>query len=353
MKFGKTCSALLAASTLLLAGGAGTTASAFTNGDASTLLSAFHSAFYYQYEPGKGRYKAKKSGGDPGFWQQAEIIESMESGYQRTGLASHRDMVSKVVLGFTSRGTLWSNNSFNDDIMWACIAFLRGYELTGNTTFRTIAKNNFDMCYARAWDSAGGLWWTTGKTSKTSAVNGPGSIAAHKLYTTLGDSGYRTKAIAINNWQRANCFNESNGQVYDSPTNHTPTTYNQGTFIMGCYYRGSTGAATLACNYIKNNMGSIPSGGSQRLMPVYGNNNNNSGFNSIAIRYATQYMKNMGMQSSYLAWLQANAQAAWNRRRTSDNLSWQNWHANTDGSDVGSWDCVNSMEALQVVPPTQ
>jgi hypothetical protein len=62
-------------------------------------------------------------------------------------------------------------------------------------------------------------------------------------------------------------------------------------------------------------------------------------------------MKNLSMQSTYLAWLQANAQAAWDDRRTSDNLSWENWHAVTDTSTLEAWDCVSSVAALQVVPP--
>ena len=333
----------------------GISASAFTSGNADTLLSGFHTAFYEQYQTGLSHYKSAKTGGDTGFWTQAEIIESLESAYQRTGNTTHRDMITKVLNGFSNeRGTSWSGNSFNDDVMWACIAYLRGYSLTGNTTFRTIAKSNFDMAYARSYDTAnGGFFRTSSNSSKNSAVNGPASIAAYKLYQALGDSGYYNKAVAINNWQRANCYNEANGQVYDSPSSQTPTTYNQGTFLAACYYRGSTGAAQLACDYLKT-MGSIPTGGTERLMPAYGNGTDNSGFNSIGIRYASQLMKNMGTQSRYLSWLQANAQAAWDARRPSDNLSWQNWHTPLlNGTVVGAWDCVNSQEALQVVPPNQ
>jgi hypothetical protein len=179
-------------------------------------------------------------------------------------------------------------------------------------------------------------------------------MAAYKLYETLGDASYRTKAIAINDWQRANCFNEANGQVYDSPSNHVPTTYNQGTFINACYNRGSTGGATKACDYLMTMGSTSPTSNGFRLMPQYGIGGNNSGFNGIAIRWATKFMKDMGYQSRYLGWLQANAQAAWDVRRVSDGLSWCQWHqVLQNGTYVGSWDCSSSVSALQVVPPNQ
>ena len=326
-------------------------AAAFTSTDANTLMNAFNTAFYVA-NGGNGYVKKNKSGGDTGFWTQAEIIEGVIDASERN--STYNSMVSSLLNGFASqRGTSWSGNSFNDDIMWACIANLRGYQRTGNTTYRSRAKSNFDMCYARAWDtSAGGLWWTTSKTSKNSCVMGPGSIAAYLLYQTLGDSGYLTKAIAINDWQRAHCYNESNGQVYDSTGSQTPTTYNQGTFIRACQLRGSTGGAQKACDYLMTMGGTIING--YHIMSQYATGGDGSGFNGIAVRWAARLMKDLGLQSKYQGWLQTNAQQAWNVRRTSDNLSWCLWGSTLqNGTVVGSWDCINSVIALQVVPPTQ
>jgi predicted alpha-1,6-mannanase (GH76 family) len=326
-------------------------ASAFTAADATALMNSFNNAFY-TVSGGLGYYKKFKSGSVNGFWQEAEIIEAVEDTFDRTGSTIYRNMISELLDGFTARhGTSWSANSFNDDIMWACIAYLRGYERTGDTTFRTIARANFDMAFARGWDtSVGGFWWTTAKTSKTSAVMGPASIAAHLLHVTSGDDEYRMKAITINDWQRANCFNEDNGQVYDSPSNHTPTTYNQGTFINASYNRGSTGAATKAADYLQTMGGTIVDG--HHIMPQYATGGDGSGFNGIAIRWVSKFMKDMGLQSRYLGWLQTNAQQAWNVRRLSDGLSWCKWGSPLqNGVQVGSWDTVNSVVALQVVPP--
>src|SRR4051812_8983134 len=50
-------------------------ASAFTDANANTLTSALNTAFYST--SGGGHYKDRKSGGDTGFWQQAETIEAL------------------------------------------------------------------------------------------------------------------------------------------------------------------------------------------------------------------------------------------------------------------------------------
>jgi len=39
------------------------------------------------------------------------------------------------------------------------------------------------------------------------------------------------------------------------------------------------------------------------------------GFNGICARWMARFMKDRGLQKSYLAWLQANADAAWKVRR--------------------------------------
>jgi predicted alpha-1,6-mannanase (GH76 family) len=332
----------------MLVGGS-ESASAFSATNANTIVDAWNTAFYST--SGGAHYKDRKSGGDTGWWQQAECIEALIDAAVRRSFYSTR--VSEVVNGFSSiRGTSWSYNTFNDDIAWGCLMYLRASQITGNTTFRNIAKANFDMMYARAWDtSAGGLWWTTGKTSKTSAVMGPAAIVAYKLYQQLGTTSYRDKAIAINNWQRNNCYNASNGQVYDSPSNQVPTTYNQGTFIQASYLRGNTGTANLACKYLQGMGGQIVNG--HRILPQYGFNNNNSGFNGIAVRWANAYMKASGTQSTFLGWLQTNAQQAWITRRTSDNLSGCNWGSATPSTDIGAWTCSSSVAAINSVQPTE
>jgi hypothetical protein len=78
---------------------------------------------------------------------------------------------------------------------------------------------------------------------------------------------------------------------------------------------------------------------------------NNSGFNAIFLRWMIRYMRDRGLESSYLPWLQDNANAAWDVRRAADGLSWGEWlRATPNGKILYSWDCISSLETLQLVP---
>jgi len=140
------------------------------------------------------------------------------------------------------------------------MAFARGYLDTGNANSKNIAKWNFDLVYARGWDTTpGGMWWNTSDTNKVAAVNGPASIAAYLLYQSLGDSTYLTKSINIYNWEKANLFVTGSGMIYDGENSGgvpggAPTTYNQGTFIGAANFLGLTNDAMLAANYTMNNL---------------------------------------------------------------------------------------------------
>ena len=351
--FRRVCTRLVQCLALaVVTAGASSTSFAFTGTDANTLINAYNTAFF-RVNSGRGFYVANTTTSNKAdFWKFANEIQMLTDAYDRTGSGTYLTMITQLCTGFTAHyGSNWSNNGFNDDIMWASMAFARAYKKTGNTSFRTTAKTNFDLCYARAWDTvAGGLWWTTGKTSKVSAVNFPGAIAAYNLFETLGDGSYRTKSQGIFDWGKAHLWNPATGQVFDSPTNLTPTSYNQGTFVGAANYLGDVASATLVANYSKNSMGSTsPTSGGFRLLPNYDDNNDLGGFNGICLRWTAKFMKDRGLQANYLAWMQANANAAFSVRR-SDNLSWTKWHNPTPAGIMYSWGCSSSVVALQVVP---
>jgi hypothetical protein len=339
-KFAAAIAALLYASSVL----------AFTGSDADNMFNSYNNSFYVA-SGGQGYYKADTGGGRADFWKQSEEIEMIIDAYERTANTVYKGMISETINGFTANfGSDWSWNTFNDDIMWMCIASLRGYQKTGTTGFRDNAKANFDRVYTRGYDTAlgGGLWWTTGKTSKNSCVNGPGAIAAYLIYQTTGDSSYLTKANNIYNWERSHLFNTSTGAVYDhmnadGSTDFAVYSYNTGTFIGAANYLGQTGDAGLAAGYTKN---TLAGGG---VLPEYGTGGDGGGFNGICIRWLAKYMKDRSQQGTYLSWLQLNANTAFARRRT-DNLSWCQWKQQTPTGTLSSFDCASAVVALQVVP---
>ena len=150
----------LVCSMVVLAGGA---ASAFTTNDADTIFNAYNTAFYAINSSGNGYYKNDKTSGQTYFWSQAEEIEMMLDSYDRTSSPATRTKITLICNGFVNyNGSDWTGNEYNDDIAWAVIVFSRAYLATGNTTFRNIAKANFDAMYSRAWDTTfagGGLAW--------------------------------------------------------------------------------------------------------------------------------------------------------------------------------------------------
>ena len=338
---------------LLLA--AGCPASAFTSADADTAVNAYLKAFVAAN--GTSAFiKGDQNGGDPGFWQEIEQVEGVEDANDRTdGL--YKIQVAALLNGFSHvHGTNWSNNIYNDDISWAAIAYTRGYRATGNTAFRTIARNNFDMMFARAWNPAkGALYWTTKNSSYNSCIECPAGIASYLLSQALNDSSYLTKAQDLFIWEKTHLFNASSGAVWDAVNTSGSlgtwsSTYNQGTFVGLANFLGDTASAKLAADYAMYHIGSRTTNG-YRIMPEYGSGSgNNSGLNAIGLRWISRFMKDRSLQNTYLSWLQANANTAWNVRRTSDNLSWCQWLQQTPGGVLHSWDCINSVVALQVTP---
>jgi fibronectin type 3 domain-containing protein len=331
-------------------------AAAFSTNDAASVFSSFTSSFYVQ-NGNNGFFKNTQTDGNATyFWGQAEMMECVVDSYEWNSNSTSRAMITNLLNGFlNNNGYNWPNYTiYNDDIMWAVMAFARGGVDTGRTNYCLIAKTNFDACYARASDNVlgGGLWWNTDKGGKNACVNGPGAIAAYLLYQIYGDTNYLNKATNMYAWERSVLFNPNTGAIYDSidtngAINYWSSTYNQGTFIGAANFLGQTNDAALAANFTMMNM----SGGG--ILPEYGIAGNNSGFNAIFLRWMTRFMKSRNLQSLYEPWLQVNATAAWNVRRP-DNLSWCQWfHPSAIGVNYFAWDCISSFQALQAANATQ
>lgn len=328
------------------------TACAFTSADADALFNA-HTKAFYREEDSRAWHAKNTDGGKADYWTQAEQLEMVLDAYERTTNAQHLVMFTNLFRGFLAdHGRNWSRNAFNDDIMWMVIASARAHLLTGNPEFREVARTNFDLCYARAASTnlGGGLWWKTDNRSKNACVNGPGAIAAFLLGRATGESAYFMKATNIFLWERAALFDEATGRVADNinisgRVGRFALTYNQGTFIGAANLLGYTNDAYLAASFTMNRMcrdGYLPPGGE---------NGDGGGFNGICVRWIARFMKDRGQQAAFLPWLQKNAEAAWQARRSSDNLSWCRWPQPTPEDRRASWGCSSAVVILQVVSP--
>ena len=334
--------------------GAALTARAFTAADAGTLFQA-HTDAFYQEKNGRAWFKENTEGGKVSYWMRAEQMEMVLDAYERTTNAQPLVMFTNLFHGFLAdHGASWGHNEFNDDIMWMVIACARAHLLTGNTEFRDVARTNFDLCYERAFSTnlGGGLWWKVDNRSKNACVNGPGAIAAFLLGRATGEKSYFAAATNLFLWERATLFNPETGRISDAinangRVNRMALTYNQGTFVGAANLLGYTNEARLASLFTMNQLCR------DGYLPPAGENGDGGGFNGIGVRWIARFMKDRGEQAAFLPWLQKNAEAAWQARRSSDNLSWCKWPQPTPPDRRFSWGCSSAVVLLQVTPPTE
>ncbi len=308
--------------------------------------------------------------GNGGWWGDAEMFEIVLDALETTGKKEYAEMFHNLYINFCQRNrTDWSYNDYNDDIAWMCIACVRAYLLTGNTEYRTRAKQNFDKMYARANVYGNGtLVWKQGNTGTNSCINGPAAVCACYLGIALNQESYFKKAAEIYKGQREWLYNINssgvfNGHVYDSysttekkVSNTWASTYNQGT---------SMGAAIMLYNrygteQYKTDADAIMKWTAQNLANSHGIikvcqtvNGDLTGFKGILMRYIRKYAADLN-HPEYYEWLAKNAYHAWNNRN-SKGISMSAWlHKTTEDfyySDGGNFnnDGVGAFTAISAV----
>jgi len=213
-----------------LSGGSSTLALA---GDDFNTNSAAAASVLQQWYNQSGLYNST------GWWNAANCLEALE-----TVAAADNQLQYLGVL----TNTFNLNNSGNfldgyyDDEGWWANAWIRGYDLTGNTNFLKMAKTIFaDM--TNGWNSAncnGGIWWNKAETYKNAIANELFILTAIRLHQrTPGDSGTDSYLYwATNGWawfQDSGMINSKyliNDGLTNCANNDGSTfTYNQGVIL--------------------------------------------------------------------------------------------------------------------------
>lgn len=353
----------LALGLALVAAGA-FSARAFTAAEATDIWNSFNNAFYVGNN-GNAYYLNIHGGTKLSLWQQAETIEMACDREAVSGSSSDQAIITALCNGFEADfGTDWTGSTdYNDDVMWASLAFARAYYRTGNGSFAGLAADNFNYVYnggghrtSPQYDDTlgGGMWWTTdhgSDGSKNACVNGPGALAGYWLYDIYGSStGFLGQAQNMYNWEKAHLFQSSTGRVYDhedengTVVENTPLTYNQGTFLGAAHFLGDDTSASAAALYTMNSMCT------DGILPQYTPSTDSAGFNGIFVRWLCRYMNDTGTQGTYETWLYNNANTAWNIQN-GNGLSWCDWRTNTPASGNYSWSCSDAVVILQDLPP--
>lgn len=144
---------LVAAAVVIVAVSAACPASAqWTANDAQRAYTAYNNAFLHTEPDGYSKFFATEQGGTTpeGFWTFANEIQAAEDAYYENETSANQSEVQALLDGslYLHRDT-WTSDLYDDDLMWATIAFARGYQVTGTSRSLTDAENNFNAVYNR------------------------------------------------------------------------------------------------------------------------------------------------------------------------------------------------------------
>lgn len=307
--------------------------------------------------------------GGGGWWGDAEMFETILDAFETTGDTRYQTIFKELVTNFCWRnGTDWSGNAYNDDITWMVLACIRGYKYFGVYDYLTYATNNFNKMYDRALEPGGALRWNQEQKhwyGSNSCINCPAIVAACYLYEITGNEEYLNKAKSVYKFQRANLFNPSNGQVFDSGSwnadwskytmgNGWASTYNQGTMLGAAtklymhtgeqLYRND---AAKVWEYTYNNLTN-----SDKIVHVCQTATGDlCGFKGILMRYVRLFGQVFNRPEVF-TWMEKNAWYAL-QNANSDGVIWSKWLTKTpedyrDGDANFSNDAFGASTAVSV-----
>lgn len=286
-----------------------------------------------------------------------------------------------------------SGDDFNDDLDWAVMTFIRAYQITGNANWLAAAETNFNTVWNRAQapggkgDGLSGLIQSQPHGKKwspnlDSPVNFTFVIDGYLIYHSTGDITYKTEADNVYSWAMANLYettvNDGSGpgvcndqtsltcaKIYDSTTGHSDYTYNYGIAIEAATLEGDYTKAQYIANWLmyNSNNPNYPYAGTYTLngvqynvLPNYKQGGvNDAGYNGIALRGIGFGLSHGALNASTLAWAQANLQAAWELRNSSD-VMWNDWNNQTTplpitpSTGLYSWDASPAVAGMFDIP---
>ncbi len=286
-----------------------------------------------------------------GTWVAAYDVAVAEDDYLRTRSADSLALVNDLVTTqLKDDGTTWASwDGWNDDVAWMLNTTLRGYQITGNPLWLSVAKTQWDAVYSRGWDSAGGggIWENMQpQYSKCVLSNDSLVFSAVTLYKITGDSSYLTKAVQIYKWVKDTLV-ESNGKVNEClafPNGATGSgafvqksdnAYNAGLVIEAgdAIYRanGDNGYAADAqrtASYFMSAHPIVADGGGR-----------GTNFQYWLFKGMKDLCVDIGTCADYQSYMTKNAAQAWSERN-SLGLTWNDWLQPTNESNPDAFEMM-------------
>ena len=329
-----------------------------------TALDAFNAAFLVTNGTQQYYKTSLQNGEKDYFWRQALDIQAVEDvhesspGPQTTTLVSH--LLDTFLQQNRGSGGLydWNWNEYNDDLLWAGLAFARGYPITGNQTYLTQARYAFDRVYGRGWDSAlgGGIWWDIRKNEKSALSNSPAVILGCLIYQATGDRGYLDKARAIYDWEWTHLLDRGSGAVHENiqangSLSSGETVYSAGAFVGAAeaLYR-NTRVQTIFDDGKRTTDWVIRD---RTVNGIMTSGQREGTWQSEFARGMGEFVRENNLWGQYYDWMKRNADAAWNARRTDLNVSWNRWDSPTPRDDTRAVEAIGALIMQAVTPASR
>jgi hypothetical protein len=333
--------------------------------EADEVYNAFNSTFLVQSNGTTFYGNTLHDHSEAFMWGQASDIYVPEEYYARTRDPAALALITTLLNRFiTANHEDWSWDSWNDDLEWGIIAFVRGYQITGNAKYLTIAESNWNLVYSRGWDDVdgGGIWENQDKFSKCALSNDPFAIAGCALYAATGNSTYLTESEAAYNWVRTHIFNSSNtsnslgapGQVNEALTNKgdlqsSDNGYNSGSFLeaANCLHR-----LTHQVSYYNDELLDISHIVNEDPIMSYRGQPGNPQYQYWFMKGLCDFCSDNSQWPSYYAWILGNANAAWRNREVS-HLTIDDWKDQDTTADPAGLNASSSVTIWQELPKPQ
>ena len=276
-------------------------------------------------------------------WGQAYLITGVEDAYDRNNAADRKQLVVDLLNTFIANEITHDSNKnlawdkWNDDLEWAIIALIRGYQITGNPVYRDAAVKNWNVVYARGWDSTydGGIWENMDnvpKGGKGCLSNYPQIMSGCMIYESTHNADLLTKCKAIYDWARPHLFDPASGRLYEDwgPNGRNDKSddnvYNSGLFINAA---NSLYRITRTGGYL--NDARLAAAHQIKRYPVMTQDhpaNGDFGADQF-VRALSLLARQNDLWITYQPYLQTQCMNAWNHRRTDYNFSANNWSVPT------------------------